>query len=172
MSGSLLYVLGRNKRNLISIKMKTRIFISALFISISILSANAQDQAYYFSKTVDVSYETAIEKLKVALKDQGFGVVSETAMHETINTKIPGSDMDPYIVIGACNAGYAKEMLKMEENVGLLLPCKVIVKYLAEQKSEVVMMNPTAIVSVAKNENITKFSIDVTKKLEKVLEAL
>ncbi len=152
--------------------MKTRIFITALLLSISILGANAQDQSYYFSKTLDVSYETAIENLKVALKEEGFGVVSETAMHETINAKIPGSDMDPYIVIGACNAKYANEMLKMEENVGLLLPCKIIVKYLAEEKSEVVMMNPTVIISLAKNENITTYSNNVTKQLKKVLQAL
>ncbi len=64
--------------------MKTRIFIAALAISIFTLNASAQETEYFFSKKLDVSHEKAIEKLKVALKDQGFGVVSETAMHETI----------------------------------------------------------------------------------------
>ena len=152
--------------------MKARILTTVLISSLIILSANAQDQGYYFSRTLDVSYEKAIEKLKVALKDQGFGVVSETAMHETINAKIPGSNMDPYIVLGACNAKYADKMLKMEENVGLLLPCKILVKFVANEKSEVVMMNPSAIISLAENEKINSFSTEVTSKLKKVLEAL
>ncbi len=152
--------------------MKARILTTVLISSLIILSANAQDQGYYFSRTLDVSYEKAIEKLKVALKDQGFGVVSETAMHETINAKIPGSNMDPYIVLGACNAKYADKMLKMEENVGLLLPCKILIKFVANEKSEVVMMNPSAIISLAENEKINSFSTEVTSKLKKVLEAL
>jgi uncharacterized protein (DUF302 family) len=152
--------------------MKARILTTVLISSLIILSANAQDQGYYFSRTLDVSYEKAIEKLKVALKDQGFGVVSETAMHETINAKIPGSNMDPYIVFGACNAKYAYEMLEMEENIGLLLPCKIIVKYLGEENSEIVIMNPSVILSVSKNDDITSYSTSVTKKLTKVLEAL
>jgi uncharacterized protein (DUF302 family) len=75
-------------------------------------------------------------------------------MHETINAKIPDSKMDPYIVFGACNAKYAYEMLEMEE------------------KSEVVIMNPSVILSVSKNDDITSYSTSVTKKLKKVLEAL
>ncbi len=152
--------------------MKTRIFIAALAISIFTLNASAQETEYFFSKKLDVSYEKAIEKLRVALKEQEFGIVSETAMHETINAKIPDSKMEPYIVFGACNAKYAYEMLEMEENVGLLLPCKIIVKYLGEEKSEVVIMNPSVILSVSKNDDITSYSTSVTKKLKKVLEAL
>ncbi len=152
--------------------MKTRIFIAALAITIFTLNASAQETEYFISKKLNVSHEKAIEKLKVALKDQGFGVVSETAMHETINAKIPGSNLDPYIVLGACNAKYADKMLKMEENVGLLLPCKILVKFVANEKSEVVMMNPSAIISLAENEKINSFSTEVTSKLKKVLEAL
>ena len=150
--------------------MKT--ILSILIVSIFAINANAQEKAYYSSKTLDVSYEKAIEKLKVALKDQEFGVVSETAMHETINKKVPGSSMDPYIVIGACNAKFADKVLKLEENIGLLLPCKIIVKYLADEKSEVVMMDPAALMSVANNKEVTAFSIEIGKKLVKVLEAL
>lgn len=149
-----------------------KILLSILIVSIFAISANAQEKTYYSSKTLDVSYEKAIEKLKVALKGQEFGVVSETAMHETINKKVPGSNMDPYIVIGACNAKFADKVLKLEENIGLLLPCKIIVKYLADEKSEVVIMDPAAVMSVANNKEVTAFSTEIGKKLIKVLEAL
>lgn len=149
-----------------------KIFITVLIAATFTMGAYAQDKEYYSSKTLEVSYEKAIEKLKVALKDQEFGVVSETAMHETINKKVPGSNMDPYIVIGACNAKFADKVIKLEENIGLLLPCKIIVKYLGENKSEVVMMNPAAVISVANNEEVTDYSIEMGEKLMTVLEAL
>lgn len=146
--------------------------ITALIAATVSLGTYAQEREYYSSKTLEVSYDKAIEKLKVALKDQEFGVVSETAMHETINKKVPGSSMDPYIIIGVCNAKFADKVIKLEENIGLLLPCKIIVKYLDENKSEVVLMNPAAVMSVANNEAVTNFSYEVGKKLMTVLEAL
>lgn len=149
-----------------------KILLSALIVSVFIMGTYAQEKAYYSSKTLDVSYEKAIEKLKVALKDQEFGVVSETAMHETINSKVPGSNMDPYIVIGACNAKFADKVIKLEENIGLLLPCKIIVKYLSDNRTEVVVMDPAAVMSVTNNKEVTDFSTDIGKKLIKVLEAL
>ena len=117
-------------------------------------------------------YDVAIEKLKVVLKDHQIGVVSENAMHETINSKVPGAQMDPYIVLGVCNAGYAYKVIQAEENVGLLLPCKAIVKYIDDNRSEVAILDPAAAGSVVGNETVTKVFEEVSIQLKKVLKEL
>ena len=151
--------------------MKVKYLISAAFMVLLALSVQAQEK-YYFSKQMDVSYEVAIEKLKEALKAQNFGVVSETAMHETINSKIPGAEMDPYIVIGACNAKIAHTVLQKEPNMGLLLPCKIVVKYLSDDRSEVAIVNPVVAMSVTGNEEIVPVLEEVSGQLKKVLKSL
>lgn len=151
--------------------MKAKIFLSALFVALLVTNLNAQKE-YYFSKQLDVSYETALEKLKTALKDENFGVVMESAMHETIMSKIPGVKMDPYIIIGACNAKIAHKFLQIEPNMGLFLPCKIVVKHLGENRSEVAVINPEVSMSVTGNEDITPILEEVTGQLKKVLEAL
>jgi uncharacterized protein (DUF302 family) len=151
--------------------MNIKILSFAILLSGLISNANAQEK-YYFSKQMDVSYEVAIEKLKDALKDQNFGVVSETAMHETIMSKIPGVEMKPYIVIGACNAKIAHKVLQKEPNMGLLLPCKIVVKYIAEDRSEVAIINPEVAMSVTGNKDITPVLEEVSGQLKKVLKSL
>lgn len=152
--------------------MKPRIIISLVILSLFIVNTNAQTEDYYFSKELNVSYEKAIENLKIVLKDHDLSVVSETALHESLNAKLPGINLDPYIVIGACNAKYAYEILQMEENIGLLIPCKIIVKYISDDKSEVVIMNPSVTMSVINNDEVTTFFADITRNLKKVLKAL
>ncbi len=142
-----------------------------MFCAILVSGVNAQEK-YYFSKQLDVSYEVALEKLKSALKEQNFGVVSESAMHKTIMSKIPGVEMDPYIVIGACNAKIAHKVLQQEANMGLLLPCKIVVKYISDNKSEVAIINPEVAMSVTGNDAITPILEEVSGQLKKVLKAL
>jgi len=151
--------------------MKLKSILFVLFITSFLVNAAGQD-SYYISKKLDVSYEKAIERLKTELKKEGFGVVSETAMHETINSKIPGSDMDPYVAIGACNAKYAKKVIGLEENIGLFLPCKILVKYTSDESSEVVIINPKVAMSVVENKEANAIFDEVTEKLKNVLKSL
>lgn len=151
--------------------MKAKYFISTVFLFFFIVCVQAQEK-YYFSKQLDISYEQAVEKLKEALKEQNFGVVSESAMHETIMSKIPDVQMDPYIVIGACNAKIAHKVLQKEANMGLLLPCKIVVKYISDARSEVAIINPVVAMSVTGNEELTPVLEEVSEQLKKVLKSL
>jgi len=151
--------------------MKSKFLFFAIAFSLLISNIYAQEK-YYFSKQMDVSYEVAIEKLKDVLKDQNFGVVSEISIYKTITSKIPGVEMDPYIIIGACNAKIAHKLLQHEPNMGLLLPCKIVVKHIAENRSEVVISNPEVTMAVTGNDANTPILEEVSGQLKKVLKSL
>lgn len=82
--------------------------------------------SYAFSKTVDLPYADAVEKTRAALKDQGFGVLCEIDIKEKLKEKL-GVDFRNYVILGACNPPLAYETLRQELNIGLLLPCNVVV---------------------------------------------
>jgi len=127
---------------------------------------------YYFSKKVDLNFEKATEKVKEELKKQGFGVITEIDMDEKLKEKLDDIDVKPYRLLGACNPAYAYETMKVEENIGLFLPCKVIIKYVDENKSEVVMINPSAMMKMLGNDELMPIADDVTKKFKKALDAI
>jgi len=81
---------------------------------------------YGYGKTVSYDFETAIKKVTEELKKEGFGVLSEIDIQEKVKEKL-GKDMDRYVILGACNPGLAFEALEVEQEIGLLLPCNVIV---------------------------------------------
>ena len=82
--------------------------------------------------------------MKASLKEQGFGIITEIDMHSTLEEKLGDVDMKPYRILGACNPKYAYQTLQKEENIGLFLPCKVLIKQTDENRCDVVMVNPSA----------------------------
>ena len=139
-----------------------------LLLSFNLLSQN--NTSYYFSKVVNLSYENAIEKTKAALKKQEFGVITEIDMHEKLAEKIDNVDIKPYKILGACNPVFAYETLKVEENIGLFLPCKVLVKKIDEKSTEIVMVNPSALMKMLGNEKLIPVAEEVTIRFRKALE--
>ena len=82
---------------------------------------------YYFSKIVDAPFEEAVARTREALAQEGFGVITEIDVTKTLKTKI-GADFRPYLILGACNPALAHEALKLEDKVGTMLPCNVVVQ--------------------------------------------
>ncbi len=134
------------------------------------VNLSAQKQNYYSSKTVQLSFEEATTKTKEALKKQGFGIVAESDMDQMLKEKIGIADMKPYRVLGACNAKIAHKVLKLEENVGIFLPCKVIIKYKSEQKTEIVFVNPEVAMKPIKNKNAQVIFREVSVLLQKAMK--
>ncbi|TLX77047.1 DUF302 domain-containing protein [Labilibacter sediminis] len=147
-------------------KAASLLFVFAMFTMI----VNAQEK-YYFSKTLDASFEEATTKTKEALKKQGFGIVAESDMDKMLKEKID-ADLKPYRVLGACNPKIAHKAILTEENVGIFLPCKVIIKYVDEKKTEVVIVNPNVAMKAIKNKDTQKIFKDVSELMKKVLEAI
>lgn len=126
---------------------------------------------YYINKTVDYSYDQAIEKVKSSLKEQGFGVLSEIDMKNTLKEKL-GVDVQRYIILGACNPKFAHQALKAEDKIGVLLPCNVIVQELKDGSIEVAAMDPVTALGIIENHEMDNIAQQVKNAMSKALETL
>lgn len=125
---------------------------------------------YGFSKTTDYGFNQAIEKVTEELKKQGFGVLTSIDVKDTLKKKI-NVDFKNYTILGACNPSIAHKALQTEEEVGLLLPCNVII-YEKENKTVVSIFDPIMMTKVIDNDNIIPIANEVKEKLHRVLEAI
>jgi len=122
---------------------------------------------YGFSKTVDLPFEQTIEKVTEELKQEGFGVLTTIDVKETLKKKID-VDFKKYTILGACNPPIAHKALQTEEELGLLLPCNVIV-YEKDDKTIVSMFDPMLMTDIIKNEQMEPIAKEVKEKLQRVL---
>ena len=132
-----------------------------------------QHSKYGFSRTLDVPYEEAVKKTTAALKEEGFGVLCEIDIKEKLKEKL-GVDFRRYIILGACNPPLAYKTLREEINIGLLLPCNVVV-YEADEvgKSIVAAVDAKAMLSVVgSNLILDSVAAEVNEKLQRVLGEL
>ena len=132
-----------------------------------------QQSKYGFSKTVDVPYEQAIEKTRAALQHEGFGVLSEIDIKEKLKEKL-GVDFRRYMILGACNPPLAYKTLQEDLEIGLLLPCNVIV-YEADDtnKSVVSAVDAKAMLSVVgTNATLQQVATEVNERLQRVISSL
>ncbi|MBE0538288.1 MAG: DUF302 domain-containing protein [Ignavibacterium sp.] len=125
---------------------------------------------YGFSKTTDYTFEQAIEKVTEELKKEGFGVLTTIDVKDTLKKKID-VDFKKYTILGACNPKLAHGGLQAEEELGLLLPCNVIV-YEKNDKTIVSVFDPQIMTLVIENPNIKPIAEEVKNKLQRVLEAV
>lgn len=125
---------------------------------------------YGFSKSVDLAFGDAIHKVTEELKKEGFGVLTTIDVKETLKNKI-NVDFKNYTILGACNPPLAHRALQTEEELGLLLPCNVIV-YEKDNKSVVSFFDPTLMTKVVENENLTPIADEVKGKLQRVFNNL
>jgi len=125
---------------------------------------------YGFSKMVDMSYEQTIEKVTAELKKEGFGVLTSIDVKETLKQKI-NVDFKKYAILGACNPPIAHRALMEEEDLGLLLPCNVIV-YEKDGKTRVSIFDPMVMTWIMENDNMKPIATEVQEKLQRVLKAI
>ena len=121
---------------------------------------------YGFSKTVELSFKDTINKVTEELKKEGFGILTTIDVKETLKNKID-VDFKKYTILGACNPTLAHKALQAEEEIGLLLPCNVIV-YEKEGKSTVSVFDPSLMTKVVENENLNPIAEEVKEKLQRV----
>jgi uncharacterized protein (DUF302 family) len=126
--------------------------------------------AYGFGTTLAVPYEEAIPRVKEALKAEGFGVLTEIDVRETMREKL-GAEMEPYIILGACNPPLAHRALEQELDIGLLLPCNVVVR--SEGKhSRVEVADPQAMLGIVGNEELNAVADEAKRRLQRVVASL
>lgn len=125
---------------------------------------------YGIRTTLNASYEEAIPKVTDALKKEGFGVLTEINVKETIKKKLD-KEFPKYIILGACNPQLAYQALTLETEIGLLLPCNVIV-YEKEGKTVVSAQDPEAALSIVGNDKIAPVAKEAKERLERVIRSL
>lgn len=127
--------------------------------------------SYYFSKTIDTDFDSAIEKVTAVLKEEGFGVISDIDIQATMKEKLD-VDLRPYRILGACNPQFAYQALQMENKIGTMLPCNVIVQQDENGKIEVAAVDPEQSMQAVKNKELGKIAETVQARLRKVIDKL
>jgi uncharacterized protein (DUF302 family) len=125
--------------------------------------------SYYFSKTVDLSFDDGIQKVVEELKKEGFGVLTEIDVKATLKKKLD-VDFRKYRILGACNPTFAYEALKSERMIGAMLPCNVIVQEAEGGKTEITAIDPIASMQAIENPNLEQTANKVRSLLKTIIE--
>lgn len=127
--------------------------------------------SYYFSKTMNTTFDEAIQKVTDELKKEGFGILTEIDVKETLKKKLD-VDFKKYRILGACNPPYAYKALQTEDKIGTMLPCNVVVIEQDINKVEVSAVDPVASMQAIKNELLSNVADEIRTKLNKVVSSL
>ena len=127
--------------------------------------------SYYFSKTLATSFAEAVDRVTEELKKEGFGVLTEIDVKETLKKKL-GVDFRPYKILGACNPPFAYQALQAEDKIGVMLPCNVILQEIAEGEVEVAAMDPVGAMQVVESPQLQEVAGQVRAKLVSVIDRL
>ena len=125
--------------------------------------------SYYFNKILTTtSFEEALEQVTAELKKEGFGIITEIDVKETLKKKID-IDFRKYKILGACNPHFAYEALSMEGKIGVFLPCNVVVEEIENGQIEVTAVDPVASMNSVENKELEKLAAEVRQKLIQVI---
>ena len=126
---------------------------------------------YGFGTTLPVSYEEAIPRVKDALKAEGFGVLTEIDVRQTLREKL-GLEMEPYLILGACNPALAHQALEREPQVGLLLPCNVVLHVIGDGGCRVEIADPEAMLGIVGSKQLDALAAEAKQRLLHVIALL
>ncbi len=126
---------------------------------------------YYFETTLAVDFDEALRRVTEALRQEGFGVITEIDVQATLKAKL-GIDFRRYRILGACNPTLAHEALQLEDKIGVMLPCNVIVQDKGAGGVQVAAIDPVASMLAVENADLKKAAAVVRAKLNTVIESL
>lgn len=127
--------------------------------------------SYYFSKKIQGSFDEALQMVTASLKAEGFGILTEIDVKETLKKKLD-VDFHRYKILGACNPTFAYKALQTEDKIGIMLPCNVIVQEKKEGEIEIAAVDPVASMKAIKNPELFSIAQQVREKLRKVVKSL
>ncbi|MDE2026990.1 MAG: DUF302 domain-containing protein [Candidatus Omnitrophica bacterium] len=127
--------------------------------------------SYYLNKVLKLSFGESIQKVSEELKKEGFGIITEIDVQATLKKKI-NINFRSYRILGACNPSFAYQALQVEDKIGTMLPCNIIVQCLDEKRTEVAAIDPVSAMGRMGNQNLLNIAQQVQSKLRKVIEAL
>jgi uncharacterized protein (DUF302 family) len=127
--------------------------------------------SYYFSKTIQATFDEGIQRATDSLKKEGFGVLTEIRIHDKLKEKL-GVEFHPYTILGACNPAFAYKALQAENKIGTMLPCNVIVQDIGNGKIEIAAVNPIESMKAIENNELGSVAMQVTEMLKRVIDSL
>ena len=127
--------------------------------------------SYYFSKTLGISFDEALVRVTEELKKEGFGILTEIDVKETMKKKM-NVDFRKYKILGACNPPLAHKAMQTEDKIGTMLPCNVIVQEMSEGQIEVAAIDPVASMQAVENPKLQDVADQVRVKLKRVIDSL
>ena len=127
--------------------------------------------SYYFSKIIDKDFAGSVEKVTEELKKEGFGILTEIDVKQTLKKKLD-VDFPEYKILGACNPPFAYQALQAEDKIGTMLPCNVIVRDIGQGRSEISAVDPVASMTAVKNSDLNDVAVEISLKLQKVINSL
>ena len=126
---------------------------------------------YYYAKEIDLNFDDAMIRVTEELKKEGFGVLTEIDVKATLKKKLD-ADFRNYRILGACNPPFAYQALQAESNIGLMLPCNVVVQETDNGKTLVSAVDPVASMQAVNNESLGQVAEQVKTKLQKVIASI
>lgn len=127
--------------------------------------------SYYFAKKLPLSFEDAVRRTTEVLKQEGFGIITEIDVKQTLKAKI-GVDFRNYRILGACNPKLAHEALQVEDKIGTMLPCNVVVQEIGSNQTEIAAIDPVASMQAVDNPRLIEAAKRVQALLRTVIEGL
>jgi uncharacterized protein (DUF302 family) len=127
--------------------------------------------AYYLAKTVPLAFDEAVSRVTAALKQEGFGVLTDIDVQATLKTKL-GVDTPKYRILGACNPGFAHQALQLENKLGVLLPCNVIVREESPNQTEIAAIDPVSSMERTGNPKLAAIAEEVRVRLQRAIVQL
>lgn len=127
--------------------------------------------SYYMATIVEMAFDEAIARTEAALKVEGFGVLTRIDVQQTLKAKID-VDFRPYTILGACNPTLAHQALQLEDKVGTMLPCNVVVQQMGDGRVEVAAINPVASMQAIDNPQLKQAAAAVRDKLSRVIASI
>lgn len=124
--------------------------------------------SYYLSRTVDAGFDEVVQRVTGALKGEGFGVLTDIDVQATLKAKL-GAEMPPYRILGACNPSFAHQALQMEDKLGVLLPCNVIVRDAGGGRTEIAAIDPVASMERTENPKLASVAEEVRVRLRRAV---
>ena len=124
--------------------------------------------AYYFNRTVEGDFDVVVDRTIVAMKEEGFGVLTDIDVTATLKKKL-AVDFRRYRILGTCNPPFAYQALQAEDKIGILLPCNVIVQEIENNLQEVAVVNPLEAMASVKNEALGPIAVQVEEKMRAAL---
>lgn len=125
--------------------------------------------SYYLSKTVAINFEDAEDKIKQELEKEGFGIIFENYVSQTLNEKL-NAGLRKYKILGACNAPFALRALQAENKIGTMLPCNVILQELENGQVEIAAIDPVSTMEPIKNNALLEIASEVKEKIATALD--